>query len=84
MKFRTLAACAATLFVASPAFAITEFPTQQKAQEHCPDDTVVWLNLATHIYYMPGTPSYGTTRTGVFVCEKQADKEGDQPAKSGQ
>jgi hypothetical protein len=69
---------------ASAASAQALFPTQQQAQQHCPNDTVVWLNIPTQIYHMQGMRWYGTTRNGAYVCEKEADKAGDRETRNGQ
>jgi hypothetical protein len=57
------------------------FATQQAAQQHCPNDTVVWLNTKTGIYHMPNTRWYGKTRDGAFVCLEDAP---GRPAQNGQ
>jgi hypothetical protein len=67
-----------------PANAQSYFPTPERAQQHCPNDIVVWLNIPTHIYHMPGTRWYGATKNGMFVCEREADKAGDRQSRNGQ
>jgi len=32
----------------------------------------VWVNLPSKIYHFAGTKSYGTTKRGAYMCEKQA------------
>jgi|ERR1035437_2199215 hypothetical protein len=54
------------------------FSTEQSAKQHCPTDTVVWLNLPTGIYHYKGQHWYGNTKSGAYVCQKEADKAGDQ------
>jgi hypothetical protein len=58
---------------ASPSLAQSQFPTEQQAQQHCTKDVVVWLNLPTRIYHMKGERWYGMTKSGAYVCEKEAD-----------
>lgn len=53
------------------------FSSEGDAQQHCPNDTVVWLNTATNIYHFKGRMFYGVTKDGAFVCKKEADKAGD-------
>jgi hypothetical protein len=60
------------------------FSTLRQAQKHCPTDTVVWLNLPTGIYHYKGEKSYGSTKNGAFVCEKEAIKAGDRATQNGQ
>lgn len=69
---------------ASPAFAQAEFQDQQTAQAHCPNDTVVWLNTRTDVYHFQGERWYDNTEEGAFVCEKDADANGDRPTRNGQ
>jgi hypothetical protein len=63
---------------------LTLYPTEQRAQKHCPNDTVVWLNLPTGIYHFKGERWYGNTKNGAFVCEREADKAGDRATRNGQ
>jgi hypothetical protein len=48
----------------SGAHAQTLFQNEQAAQQHCPDDTVVWLNLPTGVYHFKGQRWYGNTNRG--------------------
>jgi hypothetical protein len=63
---------------------LTLYPTEQRAQKHCTTDTVVWLNLPTGIYHFKGERWYGNTKSGAFVCEREADKAGDRATRNGQ
>ena len=54
------------------------FNTEQSAKQHCPTDTVVWLNLPTGIYHYKGQHWYGNTKSGAYVCQKEADQAGDR------
>jgi hypothetical protein len=60
------------------------FATEQEAQQHCPRDTVVWLNLPSGIYHFKGQRWYGSTKRGAFVCKKEADGAGDRGTRNGQ
>jgi len=60
------------------------FSTQAQAQLHCPGDVVVWLNIPTGIYHMQGERWYGATRSGAYVCKKEADSSGDRETRNGQ
>jgi hypothetical protein len=62
----------------------TAFTNEQEAQQHCPADTVVWLNLPTGIYHLKGERWYGRTTNGAYVCEKEADRAGDRLTRNGQ
>ena len=54
------------------------FSTEQLAKQHCPTDTVVWLNLNTRVYHFKGEHLYGNTKNGAYVCQKEADKAGNR------
>jgi hypothetical protein len=78
----------ATLIIgqALPAAAapITLFSSEDQAQQHCPSDVVVWLNLPTHIYHWKGMRWYGNTKNGAYVCKKEADEDGNRGTLNGQ
>jgi hypothetical protein len=71
-------------FLVSPAAAQTLYQTQDAAQHACPNDTVVWLNTNSDIYHFQGERWYDNTEDGAFVCEKDADANGDRPTENGQ
>ena len=70
--------------ISIPAFAIDQFQNEQAAQQHCPNDTVVWLNIPTGVFHFKGERWYGRTKNGAFVCQKEAEKEGDRATRNGQ
>jgi hypothetical protein len=61
-----------------------QFPTEQQAQQHCPNDTVVWLNLYSGIYHFKGQLWYANTSKGAFVCQREADRAGDRATRNGE
>lgn len=75
------------LFSASGAVAATNpqtFTTQQEAQEHCPKNTVVWVNTSTGVYHFQGERWYGNTKHGAYVCQQEADQGGMRATRNGQ
>jgi hypothetical protein len=50
----------------------------------CPGDRVVWVNTNSGIYHLEGERWFGRTAAGKFMCEKDAQKEGDRETKNGQ
>lgn len=60
------------------------FATEDGAQKHCPNDTVVWLNIPTGIYHLKGERWYGRTKHGAYVCKKEADAAGERETENGQ
>ena len=65
-------------------YALDQFQSEQMAQKHCPKDTVVWVNLPTGIFHFKGERWYGRTKNGAYVCEKEAENEGDRATRNGQ
>ena len=73
-----LIALAITL-TAGSAFAreLKEFPTEEKAQKHCPKDEVVWSEFrGGGLYHLKGSPRYGKTEDGGYLCRKEAEADG--------
>jgi hypothetical protein len=68
----------------SPTARLETFPSEQQAQQHCPADTVVWVNLPSGIYHFKGERWYGNTRSGAYVCRREADRAGDRATRNGQ
>jgi hypothetical protein len=60
------------------------FQSEQSAQQHCPQDAVVWVNTKTGVYHLKGERWYGATNSGAYVCRKEADAEGDRMTRNGQ
>lgn len=50
----------------------------------CRGDKVVWVNTRSHIYHFKCERYFGSTKEGKFICERDADKEGDRPTHNGQ
>jgi hypothetical protein len=78
--FALIAAC----LLAAPAFALDQFKTEVEAKQHCPADTVVWLNLPTMIWHYKGQRWYGNTKHGAYVCEKEAAASGARATRNGE
>ena len=55
---------------------LVAFRTEQQAQEHCPTDTVVWVDPQTGEYYLNTSPSYGHAGTGRYACRREAELAG--------
>lgn len=60
------------------------FQTEQQAQQHCPADVVVWVNTASGVYHYRGQRWYANTKSGAFVCRKDADEYGYRATRNGQ
>jgi hypothetical protein len=68
-----ISAYGATQAAATP---LTPFRYEAQAQRHCPDDTVVWLDLPRGVYYLKGQKRYARGATASFVCRGEARDNG--------
>jgi hypothetical protein len=48
------------------------------------DDREVWVDTATGVYHYPGTRWYGSTGSGQFMNEEEAQARGYRPSKKGE
>jgi hypothetical protein len=69
---------------ASAVTPLVNFPTAREAQQHCPDDLVVWLDLTTRTYHYRGQRWYGSTKSGAYVCRNEANKAGMRATRSAE
>ena len=60
------------------------FSSESAAQSHCPRDVVVWLNTNSGIYHEKGMRWYGNTKSGAYVCRREADAAGNRDTRNGQ
>ena len=63
---------------------IPHFQSEQEAKQHCPKDTVVWVNTKTGVYHFKGQRWYGNTKEGAYECRNDANVEGDRATRNGQ
>jgi len=59
-----------------------EFASDPQARDHCPTDTVVWVNMSSHVYHFARTHNYGHTKVGAYMCEGEAKAGGDRAAEN--
>jgi hypothetical protein len=67
---------------ATPPAGADQFQTEAQAKSHCPADLVVWANLTSKIYHFAGHKSYGTTKSGAYMCERDATTQGFRASKT--
>ena len=58
-----------------------QFTTESEAKTHCPSDTVVWANTRSRIYHYASSRTYGHTKKGAYMCEKETAAAGIRAAK---
>ena len=80
----TTAPISATQTLAVASTTLPLFRSESAAQSHCPRDVVVWLNTRTGIYHEKGMRWYGRTKSGAYVCRREADAAGDRDTRNGQ
>ena len=62
--------------------AANQYASEGDAKSRCGADTVVWVNLGSKVYHYAGSKSYGTTKKGAYMCEKDTGSEGFRAAKN--
>ena len=53
-----------------------QFATEGEAKTSCPTDAVVWVNLRSKVYHLNGSASYGRTKRGAYMCERETAAAG--------
>jgi hypothetical protein len=79
---RLVCPCPLRLLARQPPTGAGQFSTEAQAKARCPGDTVVWVNLDSKVYHFAGTRNYGTTKSGAYMCEKDATAAGSRAAKN--
>ena len=59
-----------------------QYVAEAQAKARCPSDTVVWVNLSSKIYHFAGHKDYGHTKSGAYMCEKDAVGQGLRASKA--
>jgi hypothetical protein len=59
-----------------------QYATEAEAKAHCPADLVVWANLSSKIFHFSSNKTYGKTKRGAYMCEKDAVAGGIRAAKN--
>jgi hypothetical protein len=67
---------AASTYNAAAQGPLSLFPNAAQAQQHCPNDSVVWLDFKKRIYYLQGQRLYARGRTATYVCREEARRNG--------
>ncbi len=81
--FATLVAIA--MACAAPLESFAQTPRHDPpAGMTCPGDRLVWVNTRSGIYHFQGERYFGSTKRGKYICQHDADLEGDRPTRNGQ
>jgi len=63
----------------TPALSATSYaPPPSPAAATAAKEVVVWVNIPSHIYHLPGSHWYGNTMHGKYMKEEDAIREGDR------
>ena len=83
MIAKLIVPAAFAFFVCSSAFAQTKCQSPPPGMS-CRSDLIVWANIPSHIYHFPGQRYFGYTKDGKFMCQQDADHEGDRLTRNEQ
>jgi hypothetical protein len=59
-----------------------QYASEGQAKFRCVGGTVVWANLDSKIYHFSGNKTYGQTKAGAYMCERDAMAQGLRAAKN--
>ena len=59
-----------------------QYASEGQAKFHCMNGTVVWANLDSKIYHFSGNKTYGQTKAGAYMCERDAQSQGMRAPKN--
>ncbi|HYY37555.1 MAG TPA: hypothetical protein VE801_07440 [Xanthobacteraceae bacterium] len=59
----------------------SQYATEAEAKANCPNDAVVWVNSASHVYHGSGSRNYGKTKSGAYMCQQDSLAAGFRAAK---
>lgn len=69
---------------APPVVDVEHFRFEQQAQQHCPNDSIVWAIARLGIFHSSSERWYGQTSDGTYVCRKDAEAAGYHPSHAAQ
>jgi uncharacterized membrane protein len=59
-----------------------QYASEGEAKSKCSGDLVVWANTKSKIYHFAGNRNYGSTKSGAYMCEREATAAGMRAAKT--
>jgi len=62
------------------AFSLPSVSSSNASAENKKEEVRVWVNTSTGVYHCPSTRWYGTTTSGTFMTEAEAQQHGYRPA----
>ena len=76
------AAPAQNSYAGSPGGMEGAAPAMMPPTLHCGSQPVVWANTKRHVYHMASDPYYGRTKSGQYMCMRDAENAGYHAAGS--
>lgn len=73
---RLVTALAAASHANDASAQLSLFRTEMQARQHCPNDSVVWIDPRRRIFYVEGQRRYAQGSTGIFGCREEARRSG--------
>ncbi len=67
---------------AAAALTSGQYASEAEAKAACAGDAVVWANIGTKVYHHAGAGTYGKTKRGAYMCEKDTAAAGFRAAKN--
>lgn len=61
---------------------VNQYTTEAQAKGRCGTGTVVWANLESKIYHFASYKDYGNTKSGAYMCERDATSQGMRASKN--
>jgi hypothetical protein len=61
---------------------VNQYTTEAQAKGRCGTGTVVWANLDSKIYHFASYKDYGNTKSGAYMCERDATGQGMRASKN--
>jgi hypothetical protein len=82
MRRLVTAAWLAMALTCAPDFSLAQGPSRAspRAQSQRSPDVRVWVNTRSGAYHCPGTRWYGTTKSGTYMTQQEAQGRGYRPA----
>lgn len=69
-------------FLERPApYGMNQFRAEAEVRQFCRAEPVVWVNFGSKVFHAPADPLFGKTRSGFYMCEKEATHAGFRPVK---
>jgi hypothetical protein len=80
MRRFLVAICLTAALVCSSALSSIQASPAPQSENQRNHDVKVWVNTHSGVYHCPGTRWYGVTKSGTYMTQAEAQKQGYRPA----